>query len=127
MSERKLATVRVIDSIVPIEGADKIEKATIDGWSVVIQKGDYSVNQKVVFFEIDSWIPTELAPFLSKGKEPSEFEGVKGERLRTVRLHSQLSQGLILPLEILLEHFQEEPEVGTDVTEILGIKKWGNK
>lgn len=124
MSERKLATVRMIDSIVPIEGADKIEKAIIGGWSVVVQKGDYSVNQKVIFFEIDSWIPNELAPFLSKGKEPSEFEGVKGERLRTVRLRGQLSQGLILPLEIVLEHFQEEPEVGTDVTEILGIKKW---
>lgn len=123
MSERKLATVRVIDSIVPIEGADKIEKAIVGGWSVVVQKGDYSVNQKVVFFEIDSWIPTELAPFLSKGT-PSEFEGVSGERLRTVRLRGQLSQGLILPIEIVVEHFQEEPGIGTDVTEILGINKW---
>lgn len=121
---RKLATVRIIDEINDIDESDFLEVATIGGWKIVVDKGVYSEKQKVIMVEIDSWIPTELAPFLSKGKEPSEFEGVKGERLRTVRLRGQLSQGLILPLEILLEHFQEEPEVGTDVTEILGIKKW---
>ena len=51
MSERKLATVRVIESIMPIEGADKIEKAIIDGWSVVIQKGDYFTGQKIIMAE----------------------------------------------------------------------------
>jgi hypothetical protein len=46
--------------------------------------------------------PTELAPFLSKGKEPREYEGVKGERLRTVKLRGQLSQGLLLPFRNLV-------------------------
>jgi RNA ligase (TIGR02306 family) len=83
-----------------------------------------------VYFEIDSWIPTELAPFLSKGKEPREFEGVKGERLRTIKLRGQLSQGLLMPLSEIYDHVGGQifaeicEEEGADVTELLGIKKW---
>ena len=62
-------------------------------------------------------VPNELAPFLSKGKEPKEFEGVKGERLRTIKLRGCLSQGLILPIiNGMIE--------GDDVTDFLNIKKW---
>lgn len=34
--ERKLASVRVISELLPIEGADKIELAIIDGWNNLI-------------------------------------------------------------------------------------------
>jgi hypothetical protein len=34
--ERKLASIRKISDLSPIEGADKIELATIDGWKVVV-------------------------------------------------------------------------------------------
>jgi len=96
---RKLASIRRIDDIRPIDGADAIECAVVGGWTVVIKKGEFAVGDLAVYCEIDSWIPTELAPFLSKGKEPREFEGVRGERLRTVKLRGQLSQGLLLPIE----------------------------
>jgi RNA ligase (TIGR02306 family) len=119
---RKLATIRMIDALNPIEGADAIECATVGGWKVVVKKGEYSVGDLAVYCEIDSWIPTELAPFLSKGKEPREFEGIKGERLRTVKLRGQLSQGLLLPLlQGVDEIVQSE---GEDVSELLGIIKW---
>ena len=124
---RKLATVQRIAEIKDIEGADRIQAYRINGWWVVGQKGEYSEGDLVVFCEVDSWIPTELAPFLSKGKEPKEFEGIKGERLRTIRLKKQLSQGLILPLSILpaiVHHDGTNTSEGADVTEILGIKKW---
>lgn len=93
---RKMATLRRIDSIRPIEGADAIETAIIGGWTVVVKKGEFYVGELAIYCEIDSWIPTEIAPFLSKGKDPREFNGVKGERLRTVKLRGQLSQGLLL-------------------------------
>ena len=95
---RKLATIRKIDSLLPIEGADAIECAVVGGWKVVVKKGEYNAEDLAVYCEIDSWIPTELAPFLSKGKSPREFQGIQGERLRTVKLRGQLSQGLLLPL-----------------------------
>lgn len=125
---RKLASIRKIDEIRPIKDAEAIECAVMGGWTVVVKKGEYQPGDLAVYCEIDSWIPTELAPFLSKGKEPREFEGVKGERLRTIRLRGQLSQGLLLPYSVLgglvdLVDFAY-PTEGDDVTEVLGIKKW---
>jgi RNA ligase (TIGR02306 family) len=120
---RKMATIRKIDDIGPIPGADAIEVATVGGWKVVVKKGEYQVGDMAVYCEIDSWIPTELAPFLTKGKEPREFEGVKGERLKTVKLRGQLSQGLLLPMHVLTNYGADLFE-GYDVSETLRIKKW---
>lgn len=120
---RKLATIRVIDALNPIEGADAIECATIGGWKVVVKKGEFNVGDRAVYCEIDSWIPTELAPFLSKGKEPRVFEGIRGERLRTVKLRGQLSQGLLLNLDLAIPQTNSFAE-GDDVSELLNIVKW---
>jgi RNA ligase (TIGR02306 family) len=121
---RKLASIRKIDSIDPIVGADAIEVATVGGWKIVVKKGEFAVGDLAVYLEIDSWVPTELAPFLSKGKDPREFEGVKGERLRTIRLRGQLSQGLLLPLGVGVFDVNAVLEEGTDVSELLNIQKW---
>ena len=118
-----MASIRIVDGIAPIEGADAIETAVIGGWKVVIRKGEFAVGDRVVYCEIDSWIPTELAPFLSKGKEPREFNGVKGERLRTIKLRGQLSQGLLLNLDNALP-FTNSFQDGDDVSEVLNIQKW---
>lgn len=127
---RKLATIRKISEIKPIEGADKIELVCIDGWQVVTKKGEYQANDLVVYLEVDSWVPNELAPFLtSEGKEPKVYNEVKGERLRTKKLRGELSQGLVLPFEVLsVEHDGSigigDWKEGDDVTELLGIQKW---
>lgn len=120
---RKMATIRRINAIDPIPNADAIEVATVDGWKVVIKKGEFKVGDRAVYCEIDCWIPTKLAPFLSKGKEPREYMGVKGERLRTVKLRGQLSQGLLLNLDDALP-FTNSFQDGDDVSEVLNIGKW---
>lgn len=124
MTNRKLATIQNIAEIKSIEGADKICAYRINGWWIVDSNNKYQVGDLVVFLEVDSWVPTELAPFLSKGKEPREFEGVKGERLRTVKLRGQLSQGLLLPLEPTCANIESELFEGLDVTLPLNILKW---
>jgi len=121
---RKLATIRKIDALTPIEGADAIECATVGGWKVVAQKGLYKEGDLAVYFEIDSWIPFELAPFLCKGKEPREFEGIKGERLRTIKLRGQISQGLLMPLAEACKNIDSELFEGLDVSFPLNIVKW---
>ncbi len=127
--ERKLAIIKRITEIHPIAGADAIECAIVGGgWPVVVKKGEFSVDDLGLFLEIDSWAPHELAPFLSKGKEPRELNGVKGERLRTIKLRGQLSQGLLLPVSSIVQDGvdgSESPYIeGNDVTELLGIQKW---
>lgn len=122
---RKLATIRKIDDIKAIPEADKICAYQVGGWWVVDTVGKYKINDLAVFCEVDSWMPTELAPFLTKGKEPREFEGVKGERLRTVKLRGQLSQGLLLPIpKDTLQGAGILIADGLDVTDHFGIKKW---
>lgn len=127
MTDRKLATIRKIAEVKAIPDADKICAYRVDGWWVVDSVGKYQVDDLVVYAEPDSWVPTELAAFLSKGKEPREFEGVKGERLRTVKLRGQLSQGLLLPVAVAegpVPNPHERVQEGDDVTEKLGILKW---
>lgn len=120
--ERKLASVRRIAEIKLHPNADALDIAVVDGWQLVTAKTNgFKAGDLVIYFEIDSWLPTEIAPFLSKGKEPRVFEGVKGERLRTIKLRGELSQGLIIPIDAAPENAREE---GTDLTEILGIKKY---
>ena len=116
---RKLATIRQIDDIRAIDGADAIELAIIGGWQTVVKKDEYAIGDTIVFVEIDAFVPTELAPFLSKGKEPREHQGIKGERLRTIKLRGQLSQGLVLPIDGVTF-----AAIGDDVSEQLGIVKW---
>jgi RNA ligase (TIGR02306 family) len=136
---RKLASIREINEIRPIPEADAIECAMVGGWPVVVKKGEYKVGDLAIYLEIDSWVPHKLAPFLSKGREPREYNGVKGERLRTVKLRGQLSQGLLIkpsdiPLNVyaLVNDETGEPyrfdelvwEMGADVTAELDIQKW---
>lgn len=124
MTERAMATIRKIDSIDPIEGADAIEVATVGGWKVVVKKNEFKVGELAVYFEIDSWVPNELAPFLTKGTEPREYNGVKGERLRTVKLRGQISQGLLLPLEPTCKNIESLLFEDLDVSVPLNVQKW---
>lgn len=115
MSERKLASVRKIKSIEPIEGADKIVKATVDGWELVTQKSnEFQPDDLVVYLEIDSLLPISeqfswLEPYKVSAKNSVNGEGY---RLKTIKLRGQVSQGLILPLGDILDGFPEYFRVG---------------
>lgn len=136
MQERVMARVVRVDAINPIEGADKIELAQIGGWKVVVKKDEFQVGQLAVYCEIDSWIPHSVAPFLTKeGQFPKVYNNVEGQRLRTIKLRGQISQGLLLPLNVAVEKFAGSSEdegqefserffEGADVTELLGIQRW---
>ena len=117
---RKLATIRKIDAIQPIQDADAIECATVGGWHVVVKKNEFQIGQLAIYFEIDSWIPEPIAPFLCKDKR--EYGGVVGARLRTVKLRGQISQGLLLPLENI--QLDAPVQEGDDLSDVLGIQKY---
>lgn len=122
--ERKLATIRIIDDIRPIEGADMIELVTVGGWNVVVAKEvGHKVGDHVVYCEIDSFLPIrEEFEFLRKSsyKKMGDQEGF---RLKTIKLRGQVSQGLILPMSVFGE-FGWTAYEGLDVTEKLGIVKY---
>lgn len=119
---RKLASIQEIAEVKSIKDAYKICAYRINGWWIVDQVNKYSVGDKVIYLETDSWVPTSLAPFLSKGKEPRLYQNISGERLRTIKLRGQISQGLILPISMY--NTDSELYIGLDVSEELGIIKW---
>jgi RNA ligase (TIGR02306 family) len=126
---RKMASIQKIAEVKPIDGADFIVSYRVNGWNVVDKKDAYQVGDLVVYIEIDAWCPNSLCSFLSKGREPREFNGVKGEKLRTVRLRGTYSQGLILPFSVMnVEQdgivYESLADVDTDVSEILNIQRW---
>jgi RNA ligase (TIGR02306 family) len=89
----KLATFETITELLPIEGADRIELARVQGWQSVVKKGDFKVGDKVIFIPIDTVIePSDWNKFLWDKKDPS-----KHIRVKTARLMGAVSQGLIFP------------------------------
>jgi RNA ligase (TIGR02306 family) len=128
MTERKLATIEKIQSLTPIEGADRIELAHIRGWDVVVQKGIYEVGDGVVYFEIDSMVDVTKPQFtfLADRGVRTDFEGRTGHVVKTMRLRGQYSQGLAIPWKEFgdeLSHLYDR-RFGTDVTDMIGVWKW---
>ena len=119
---RKLVTIRTITALDPIDGADAIEVATVDGWKVVTGKNTYKVGDSCFFLEIDSFLPIdERFEFLRKSSLKTNALGVEGFRLRTIKLRGQISQGLLMPLSDFPEVQGHEDE---DLTALLGVTKW---
>ncbi len=129
MSDRKLATIRRVAAVNPIDGAEYIEAVMFDGWQVVCKKGDFDFGDLAVYFEIDSFLVQGHPGWqFLVDKSSRTFNGETGHVLRTVRLRKALSQGLALPLAVAfpllpqssLNAFTE----GEDVTEVLGVQKY---
>jgi RNA ligase (TIGR02306 family) len=120
------ATIQRIDKLEPIEGAERIERATVLGWGVVVKKGEFAAGDNCVFVEIDAVLP--------EGPEWSEFMRPRNFRVKTVKLRGCLSQGLVLPMSVLPRvpkgvdvyavPVTAEKCVGWEVSALLGIKHY---
>lgn len=110
---RKLASIQKIINIEPIEGADTIMKATVLGWQLVIKKDEFKIGDFCVYCEIDSMMPD---------KPEFEFVRAKSNRIKTIKLRGQISQGVCFPLSILPSNIEVVEDL--DVTEILGVIKY---
>jgi len=129
---RKLASIQKVLSIDPIPDADNIEKITINGWTVVSKKGNFKVGDLGVFYEVDSVPPDiELYKFLWADRvESLEDPRPPKYRLKSKKLRGQLSQGLMLSLDDVLDAHNINvgvdfiPAVGTDLTDMLTIQKY---
>lgn len=121
---RKLASVQRIYEITPIEGADKIELAHVLGWQCVVNKGQFKPMDLAIYFEIDSFLPIrpEFEFLRTSSYRKTDLMG-EGFRLRTMRFRGQISQGLLLPTS-QFDELTENIELGTDVSGLLGVKKW---
>jgi len=109
---RKLASIQKIESLSPIEGADRIELAHILGWQVIVKKDEFKVGDLCVYIEIDSLLPE---------KPEFEFLRPKGFKIKTMKMKGVISQGICFPLSILPKKAYKEED---DVTSIIGVTKY---
>lgn len=132
---RKLATLQQIEALAPIEGADKIEKATIKGWNIVVGKGLYEVGSWVVFHEIDSAFLVGQEPYHSdleaRGSKKCQLENgsiVQAYVIKSIKLRGVISQGYCVPLTSysseLQKTFNKNLKKDFDVTKLLGVLKY---
>lgn len=92
MGERSLAHIERIIDIKPIDGADKIEVATVLGWKCVVRKGEFKVGDLAIYIEIDSIVDTTRSYFsFLKEKNKNEY------RIKTRKFKGCISQGLLIP------------------------------
>lgn len=116
--QRKLVSVQAIGQLHPIPNADFIEKAIVQGWSLVVKKSEFQVGDLCAFFEIDSVLPE---------KEWSEFMRPSKFRVRTKKMRGVLSQGLALPLQACLDDELVRSmnwQIGDDLTDLCGVVKY---
>ena len=109
--QRELAYAVKVTNITPINGADRVELAHVNGWQVMVKKGEYKIGDLAIYFEIDSKLPET---------EPFEFMAKYKYRVKTQKFikGSVLSQGLIMtPAELGLKDVKE----GDFLTDKLGV------
>ena len=118
--ERKLATIRKIKEVNSIPNADNIERAVVDGWNVVVKKGEFEEGDLCLYFEIDSLLPDwPQFEFLRSSSWKSD---ISKYRLRTVKLRGVISQGLALPLSSFPQ--LKDVNLNDDFTEVLEVEKY---
>lgn len=124
--KRKLASIRLVSEIRPIEGADNIELAIVDGWQCIVKKGDFITASLCVYFEIDSFLPIKPEFEFLRKSSYKKMGDKEGFRLKTIRLRGHISQGLALKIEDVFVDGKLEKlsAIGCDVTEILGVIKY---
>lgn len=132
---RKLATIRTINDILPIEGADAIVLVKIDGWQCVAKKEEFQVGDLCVYYEIDSFLPLWPQYEHIRSRTYRKMGDQEGLRIKTIKLRGQISQGLALPVSLFVDEFvdskfdegQELSEFfykGADITDFLGVQKY---
>lgn len=113
MSDRKFASVQVITALNPIDGYDKVEMATVLGWSCIVQKGQFKVGDSVIYIEVDSKMPP---------RKEYDFLEKRSWKVKTLKMCKTISQGLILPLDVLPDIWKKKKaKEGMDLTEDFGI------
>jgi RNA ligase (TIGR02306 family) len=116
----KLASIEVIKNIRNHPNADSLDIAEVLGWQVVVKRGTHQEGDKIVFVTIDSIVPHYTwTNFLADPKNPD-----KPIRIKNIKLRGEYSSGLVISLNEFSASPFKDYEIGTDLTEIIGVTKY---
>lgn len=103
--------------------ADTLSIATIKGWICVVKTQDFLIENPIYKdLNLGVYIPIEMVA----DKDHPLLSFLEGKKVKTKRLRGVISQGVLLPLQVVVEHYllKKLPEEGDDLTQVLGITRW---
>lgn len=109
-----------IDKIWSCPNSDFLQVAKLEGmeYQFIVKKDQFREGDKVLYLPLDSIVPYEI---LSKIGLLGKLSGPLKNRVKTIKLRGQISQGIVVsPSEILEPPFEEN----FDYAEVLGITKY---
>lgn len=108
--------------------ADLLELAQVGLYRAVVPKGEYRTGDYAIYIPEQAIVPAEL---LEEIGLTGKLGGKQHDRVCTVRLRGEISQGVVCRPKAITEMFGGRWEdghvahaAGTDFAEVLGITKW---
>jgi RNA ligase (TIGR02306 family) len=115
--------------------ADRLSLCKVEGlaYQFVTGRDQYKVGDTVVFFPLDAELPIPLIEALGM---VGKFSGPLKNRISTVKLRGEFSQGFVCPIQTIFEYlktnvgkieesmFTEVTYLNVDFTSLLGITKY---
>jgi RNA ligase (TIGR02306 family) len=116
-------TIERIEKVWAHPDADRLDLGSVEGlaFQFCIGKGQYKVGDTVVYIPVDAVLPDALIDRLDLR---NMLAGAQRNRVKTVQLRGQISQGLVVRPESVLPEEMPVPAVKTDITELLGVTKY---
>ena len=106
----------------PVIAKSTIEEfATVLGWKVLVHINEFNIGEKIIFFEIDSILPS--------GKKWTNKIKPKNLRIKARKSYNEICQGFIMKLNILkkVDNFQKLNLKIEDLEEGYDLKKISNR
>jgi RNA ligase (TIGR02306 family) len=124
MSEFKTEQ-RTIRQVYPHSNADNLELAQCEGltFQFCIRKDEFKSGSEIVYFPIDSVLPSALIDHLNIR---NFLSGKEKNRIRTVKLRNEISQGFVTSVETIKNYLglQGKEYNSETLTVDLGIEKY---
>lgn len=110
MSEFKV-TIERIGEISKHSNADTLDVAKLESmdFQFVVKSGQYQVGDKVIYFPVDSLLPDSLCNILGL---QGRLSGANKNRVKTIKLRGEISQGVVCPVSVLFPTEPINPEGG---------------
>jgi len=124
MSELKV-TIEEVNDVQTHPNADRLDIITVRGWNCVVGRDSLEKGDLVVYFPIDSILPTELEEIIFSDSKIK----LDKSRVRTIKIRGAISQGLAVPFEklALYPKLMIIKNWGDDIKDILGVTKFEPK
>jgi RNA ligase (TIGR02306 family) len=112
----KLATIERIRSIVAHPNADKLDLATVSGYTCIVGREQYSVGEAVVLIQPDTLLPDEPWSLMFRKRSG---------RVRAMKLRGEWSFGIVMPIDTFPSVASYGNVVsGTEVSALIGVTKY---